>query len=231
MPDYCAHLARQRHPVETITAYVTTLSNLLAVNGHPLAEQDRYLIRAVLASRSLEVATDPGDPGDALQSTACTRADLRAMLGTLDRSTVRGKRDALALVLDWHMAGRSCEPGAIGVHDVRETVAAVPDLEDGPGVELPALVVTVRRSKTNPHGKRTDTVRLVAQTDADADLCPVRAYRAWRAVLVEHGCPTRARCCGGSTGGAGSAAPAGARAGSRTTAARRPGSVIAPFRT
>ncbi|WP_335983067.1 hypothetical protein [Streptomyces sp. CA2R106] len=187
VPDYCAHLARLRHPVETIAAYASTLTNLLAVNGRPLGEQDRYLIQGVLDSRALEVATDPHDPGDALQSTECTRADLRKMLRTLDRSTDRGRRDAFALLLDWYMAGRSCEPGAVGVLDVREDVAAVPDPDGGPAVELPALEIVVRRSKTNVHGRRRDFVRLVAQSEADADLCPVRAYREWMGVLDAHG--------------------------------------------
>ncbi|MFI9041620.1 hypothetical protein [Streptomyces sp. NPDC053726] len=187
VPDYCAHLARLHHPAETIAAYASTLANLLAVNGRPLGEQDRYLIQGVLDSRALEIATDPHDPGDALQSTECTRADLRKMVRTLDRSTDRGRRDAFALLLDWYMGGRSCEPGAVGVLDVREEVATVPDPDGGPAVELPALEIVIRRSKTNVHGRRRDIVRLVAQSSADADLCPVRAYREWMGVLDAHG--------------------------------------------
>ncbi|MBE9500724.1 hypothetical protein IHE61_30965 [Streptomyces sp. GKU 257-1] len=96
VPDYCAHLARLRHPAATIEAYATTLANLLAVNGRPLCEQDRAFVRAIIASRSAEEASDPANEGDALQSPECTREDLRAMVATLDRSTVRGTRDARA---------------------------------------------------------------------------------------------------------------------------------------
>ncbi|WP_433860352.1 hypothetical protein [Streptomyces kronopolitis] len=187
VPDYCAHLARLRHPAATIAAYASTLANLLAVNGRPLNDQDRYLIQGVLDSRAVEEATDPDDPGDALQSTECTRENLRAMVATLDRSTDRGRRDAFALLLDWYMAGRSCEPGALGVLDVREDTARVPDPTGGPAVELAALEIVVRRSKTNVHGRRRDIVRLVEQSAADADLCPVRAWREWMAVLDGHG--------------------------------------------
>ncbi|MFK0294803.1 hypothetical protein ACIQU6_30625 [Streptomyces sp. NPDC090442] len=187
LPDYVNHLARLRHPVETIETYATTLSSQLALQGHPLAEQDRYLVRAVIASRAAEIATDPHETGDALQSTACSRADLRALVDTLDRGTVRGKRDALALLLDWHMAGRSCEPGSLALPDVREETAHVESVDGGPGLELPALRIVFRRSKTNPHGRRTDVVRIVMQTDADADICPVRAYREWMEVLARHG--------------------------------------------
>ncbi|MGW3038163.1 hypothetical protein ACWDCB_44145 [Streptomyces sp. NPDC001178] len=41
-------------------------------------------------------------------------------------------------------------------------------------------MITVRRSKTNPHGRLKDVVRIVAQDD---DTCPVAAWRAWREVL------------------------------------------------
>lgn len=75
------------------------------------------------------------------------------MLATLDRSTVVGWRDACALTLDWYMAGRSCEPGALNIRDVVEETAAVVDEHTGELLQLPALVITVRRSKTNPHGR------------------------------------------------------------------------------
>ncbi|MER5915870.1 hypothetical protein ABT124_37015 [Streptomyces sp. NPDC001982] len=51
-------------------------------------------------------------------------------------------------------------------------------------LRLPALVVTVRRSKTNVHGRTTDVVRIVAQDD---DTCPLAAWRAWREVLAAAG--------------------------------------------
>lgn len=184
VPDYCAWLADQRHPADTIGSYVSPLAGALALSGAPLGPQDRELIARVIAHRSAEEATDPEDGGDALQATECTRADLGRMVATLDRTTVRGARDAFALILHWYIAGRASEPCGLAVHDVREVVADVLDLATGERTELAALEITFRRSKTNPHGRKRDFVRLVEQSD---DLCPVRAWRAWMAVLVAEG--------------------------------------------
>ena len=184
VPDYCAHLSRQRHPAATIEAYASTLANLLAVNGKPLTELDRMLIRGIVNHRSAQDASDPDGAADALQSTACTREGLRAMVATLNRTTEVGKRDAVALILDWYLAGRSSEPGGLGVHDLVETVAHV-DADGGP-VELAALEVTFRKTKTNAYGRTTSVVRLVEQTPEDSDICPVRAVRAWVQVLRDH---------------------------------------------
>lgn len=184
VPDYAGYLADRGHPAETIAAYTSTLANLLAVNGHPLDAEDRAYIQAVINHRSAETATDPDGQGDALQSTECSRADLAAMLATRDRTTVAGRRDALALALDWYMAGRASEPAALNCRDVREISAPVLDPSTGVRVELPALEVTIRRSKTNPYGKTRDVVRIVAQDDST---CPVAAWRSWRTVLEAAG--------------------------------------------
>lgn len=182
VPDYCAHLARQGHPAATIDSYASALGNFLAVNNRPLTDLDRQLIRGIVNGRSAQDASDPDGAGDALQSTACTRQDLRAMVATLDRTTVVGKRDAAALILDWYVAGRSSEPGGLGVNDLVETVAHTAGA-DGAPVALAALEVTFRKSKTNAYGRTSETIRLVEQTEDDADICPVRAYRAWMQVL------------------------------------------------
>ena len=184
VPDYVAHLADRGHLPETLVSYVGTLAHGLALGGHPLDAEDRSYISAIINHRASELAGDPDGAGDALQATECTREDLAAMLATLDRSTVVGKRDACALSLDWYMAGRSCEPGALNIRDVVEETAEVVDEDTGELLRLPALVVTVRRSKTNPHGRTRDVVRIVAQDDAT---CPVAAWRAWREVLAASG--------------------------------------------
>ncbi|GAA3800908.1 site-specific integrase [Streptomyces coacervatus] len=184
VPDYLAHLADRGHQPETLETYAGTLAHGLALSGHPLDAEDRSYISAIVNHRSAELAADPDGAGDALQATECTREDLAAMLATLDRSTVVGRRDACALTLDWYMAGRSCEPGALNIRDVVEETAEVADEHTGELLQLPALVVTVRRSKTNPHGRLKDVVRIVAQDD---DTCPVAAWRAWREVLAAAG--------------------------------------------
>ncbi|WP_033287056.1 hypothetical protein [Streptomyces sp. NRRL F-525] len=181
VPDYVAYLADRGHQPETLETYAGTLAHGLALSGHPLDAEDRSYISAIVNHRASELAADPEGAGDALQAPECTREDLAAMLATLDRTSIVGKRDACALTLDWYMAGRSCEPGALAVYDVVEEVAEVVDKETGELLQLPALVVTVRRSKTNAHGRTKDRVRIVAQDD---ETCPVAAWRDWRAVLT-----------------------------------------------
>ncbi|MEV0982393.1 hypothetical protein [Streptomyces sp. NPDC049915] len=120
VPDYVAWLADRGHLPETLETYVGSLAHWLAFSGHPLDEEDRSYITAIVNHRTAEVATDPDGIGDALQAAECIREDLAAMVATLDRTTVAGKRDALALTLDWYMGGRSCEPGALNIRDVVE---------------------------------------------------------------------------------------------------------------
>ncbi|MGW2725596.1 hypothetical protein [Streptomyces sp. NPDC001492] len=182
LADWANHLADQRHPTDTINSYVTTVSSVRALNGHPVRADERDLIARVLASRSTEEATDPDNAGDVLQATECTREDLAAMVATCDLDTVRGLRDAVALVIAWFMAARASEPVSLSVHDVVETTADIVDLATGEIVDVrPALEITLRRSKTNPHGRKRDTVRLVAQDDPA--LCPVVLWRAWMTLL------------------------------------------------
>ncbi|MEU1133354.1 hypothetical protein ABZ383_26455 [Streptomyces sp. NPDC005900] len=184
VPDYVAHLADTGLMPEVLQSYTAALVPNLALSGHPLDAEDRSYISAIIRHRFAEVAADPDGIGDALQSAECSREDLAAMIATLDRTTVAGMRDALALSLDWYMAGRSCEPGALDIRDVVEDVAELLDPGTGEPLILPALVVTVRRSKTNPHGRTKDVVRIVAQDD---DTCPLAAWRAWRRVLAAAG--------------------------------------------
>ncbi len=66
---------------------------------------------------------------------------------------------------------------------MREVVARLKGPAGGEPVEVPALEITFRLTKTNPHGRKADIVRLVEQADRDADVCPVRAWREWMAVL------------------------------------------------
>ncbi|MBV9026419.1 MAG: hypothetical protein JO362_22100 [Streptomycetaceae bacterium] len=185
LADWANHLADQQHPTDTITSYVTTVASVRALNGHPVRDDERDLIARVLASRSTEEATDPAGAGDVLQATECTREHLAAMVATCDRNTARGLRDAVALLLHWYMAGRASEPVSLSVLDVTEVSADIYDLATGKVIQRPALELTLRRSKTNPYGKLRDVVRLVAQDDAA--LCPVTAWRAWMALLAEHG--------------------------------------------
>jgi hypothetical protein len=53
------------------------------------------------------------------------------MLATLDRRTVRGRRDAFALSLHRHIAGRASEPAALNLRDLREVSAEYHDPDTG----------------------------------------------------------------------------------------------------
>ncbi|MFF0430327.1 hypothetical protein ACFYUJ_38945 [Streptomyces sp. NPDC004520] len=184
LADYAAVLAARRHPAETITVYTSTIVERLAAVGTVVPESERALIRAIVAQRAQEEARDDNGQGDVLQATECTREDLAAMLATCDRTTVEGIRNALVLSLDWYMAGRASEPASLNLRDVAEETVRLVDRETGELVELTALVVTLRLSKTNAYGKTVDTIRIAEQDDST---CPVAAFRAWAAVLAEAG--------------------------------------------
>ncbi|MFE4824886.1 hypothetical protein ACFRFU_52910 [Streptomyces sp. NPDC056704] len=82
----------------------------------------RSYISAAVNHGAAEAAADPDGADDALQASECSREDLAAMLATLDRSTVAGQRDALALTLAWYMTGRASEPSSLNIRDVAEDV-------------------------------------------------------------------------------------------------------------
>ncbi|RVU20966.1 hypothetical protein EOT10_26970 [Streptomyces antnestii] len=126
----------------------------LAVSGHPLDEEDRAYLRAVINSRTREQAGDRSGAGDVLQAAECTRENLAAMLATRDRHTLAG---------------------------LREVAAELLDEESGEVYAWPALEITLRLSKTNPHGRTRDVVRILAQND---DTCPVTLHRMWAARLA-----------------------------------------------
>ena len=87
--------------------------------------------------------------------------DLRALVGRLENN-LRGHRDRAMLALGWFGAFRRSELVRIQVADVAFT-------REG-------LVVSLRKSKTNPHGER----EIVGIPYAgDPALCPVRSLRTW----------------------------------------------------
>ncbi len=91
-----------------------------------------------------------------------TLAELRAMLATLDRSTLHGKRDAALLLVGYAGAFRRSELVALDVEDARFTA-------DG-------LRLTVRQSKTDQEGQG---LLKVIPTLSDLEVCPVTALRLW----------------------------------------------------
>lgn len=94
-------------------------------------------------------------------------AQLRAMLATLDRTTLQGKRDAALLLLGFACAGRVSELAALDLADVVET-------DNG-------LEAAVYRRKLKAF---TDTA---IPYGANPATCPVRAVRALREAMAQAG--------------------------------------------
>ncbi|MFJ4924078.1 site-specific integrase [Streptomyces sp. NPDC088736] len=94
-------------------------------------------------------------------------AQLRALLATLDRSTLQGRRDAALLLLGFACAGRVSELAALDLGDVVET-------DNG-------LEAAVYRRKLKAF---TDTA---IPYGANPATCPVRAVRALREAMAEAG--------------------------------------------
>ncbi|MFJ5548580.1 hypothetical protein [Streptomyces sp. NPDC093225] len=182
LADYAAWLADQRHPAETIGIYTSTIAERLADSGVLVPPSERDMVERIIAARARQEARDPDGQGDVLQATECTREDLAAMLAVHDPDTLEGLRNRFAL--DWYMAGRASEPASLNLRDLAtETLTAV-DPDTGEVLELHALVITLRLSKTNPYGRTTETVRIAAQDD---ETCPVALYHAWIAELDQNG--------------------------------------------
>ncbi|GII89714.1 hypothetical protein Ssi03_77040 [Sphaerisporangium siamense] len=220
---WCAERGRAPMPAtaQTVTEYVTHLTAVpSARTGRPLAPPS--IERALAAIRTMHQAADAGPPQTkaarkvlagyrerlALAKDPAARprkADpavpdaLRAMLATLDRATLAGKCDAVALLLGYACAARVSELAALDIADVAET-------SDG-------LLVTVYRRKIK---KFTEAAIPYGRVPAT---CPVRAVRDLLAAMDRPAAPP-GRCWCASTGTAASLRPC---AGKAAPSATRPG--------
>ncbi len=98
------------------------------------------------------------------RAAALTVERLAACLATLDRETLRGKRDAALLALGFALGARRSELVALDLADLED---------DGEG-----LHVRIYRSKTDQAG---EGAALYVPEASNAQLCAVRAVRAWLA--------------------------------------------------
>ncbi|GGQ11266.1 integrase [Streptosporangium pseudovulgare] len=188
---WCARHGRLPLPAtaETITEYVTHLTATpSAKTGRPLAPSS--IERALAAVRTMHNGADVAPPQTkaarkvlsgyrerlALAKDPAARprkADaavpdaLRAMLATLDRSALAGKRDAAALLLGYSCAARVSELVALDIADVRETPEG--------------LLVNIYRRKIK---KFTEVAVPYGRVPAT---CPVRAVRDLVAAMAEAG--------------------------------------------
>jgi site-specific recombinase XerD len=163
--EYVNHLAGAGRAPATIERALAVICTLHTTAG--LGRPQTVLARASLRTYRAEVA----DTGRRVRkATPATTDALRAMVGTCDPATPAGVRDRALLLLGFTLCARRSELAALNLDDLTDT----PD----------GLDVLIRRSKTDrnsagrqtfiPHGKHPET-------------CPVRAVRAWREVLAEHG--------------------------------------------
>jgi len=150
--DYLAHAA-QRHKPSTLAVHVAAIAAAHKAAGHPDPTADER-VKATLAG----IRRVHGQPP--AQREPLTLDDLRAMLRVCG-DDLPGLRDRALLLVGFAAALRRSEIVALDVEHVRIN-----------GV----LRITLTRSKTDQEGQGiTKTIPRLA----DAELCPVRALRAW----------------------------------------------------
>ncbi len=146
----------------------------------PLTEEERaqhdpqvpgtQLARMSINARSRAVAQDPSAEPGPRQATALSPQDVKRIVAAIDTGTPTGKRDKALILLWFKMGRRGAEAAGINLNDVTAAAGAH------------GLRVRVRKSKTDPAGRKLDTVRVPASTDKLA--CPVRAVAEWREYLI-----------------------------------------------
>lgn len=197
---WCASTGRRALPAtgDTLTEYLThlkgedkspaTMDRALAsiAVAHAAAELPKPSTvgaRRVLKGHEAERKRSKDPRWRPRRAAAATPPVLRKMVAATDTATASGRRDAAALLLGFALAARRSELRLLDWSDVEE-------VEEG-------LAVEVWRPKVNHTGP------LGVPYGSHPATCPVRALRAWRQCLLEHGRPP-ARCSCASTGTAAS---------------------------
>ncbi|MEU9237127.1 hypothetical protein [Streptomyces subrutilus] len=123
------------------------------------------------------------------RAASATPRVLRQMITATDTTTVMGVRDAAALTIGLAIAARSSEAALLDWEDITE-----PDEDAGLLVEVYRPKVTGDQALGIPHGSYAST-------------CPVRAVRAYRQALLDHGHQPPGRSSSASTATAASTRP------------------------
>jgi integrase len=173
-------------------AYVKHLTTTPAVtpDGRPVQRSPRSIDRAIAAVQALHrdkgfprvdtvharaylnayahhLGTQNHPAAKSVKAQGATRTKLRQMLATVDRRTLRGKRDAAVLLIGYSVLGRASETAALDFGNVR--------LADG------GMYVSVYRKKT----KVWTETPVPRQTDPA--VCPVVAFEQLRDELAARG--------------------------------------------
>jgi integrase len=176
---YLARQATEGRRCSTVSLHAAAIRYAHRVAGHP-NPCDSALVREVVRGIRRTTGVAPK------QAAALTLPRLAQAVMGLDRSSVRGRRDAALLTLGFALAARRSELVALDMDDLED---------DGDG-----LLVRVRRSKTDQEGQ--GSVLYVPMARELLDVCAVRAVRAWIGDLVEsHGPLFRSVRKGGALGG------------------------------
>ncbi|GAT71434.1 putative integrase/recombinase [Planomonospora sphaerica] len=170
--EYAAHLmsapsTRTGRPLSpsSIERALTAIRSMHKAAG--LTAPETSGARKVLAGRREQLALAHDPAAKVRKATPVLPTEIRAMLATVDRTTLAGMRDAVLVLLGYATAARSSELAALNLGDVAET----PD----------GLVVSVYRRKIKRH---TETAVPYGSNPAT---CPVRAARALLAALADLG--------------------------------------------
>jgi len=142
-----AHRDAGMHRVSTeyATAYLGGYRRLLSEQNHPVAQPKK--------ARPARVD------------------ELALMVATLDRTTLRGARDAAVILLGYAIAGRASEVAALDFHNVEE---------DKDGIFVSAYRRKVKKWTRTP----------IPREDPPSDVCPVRAYEELRDHMADAGLTT-----------------------------------------
>ncbi|MGA5819839.1 integrase [Kitasatospora sp. NPDC094028] len=179
--SHLAELGDRGHRSSVLESHYGTLRAMRAVAGRPLDAAEIKACQTVIRHRAGEEADDPQVEPGPLQADPVDMDELRQMVRTLDRTTVRGKRDAAVMIIGWWMAARASEPARLNLHDARITSVKLED-EARRKVAHPALIIKIRRSKAD-QAARGHEVRILAPEDQE--LCPIHALREWLDVLAD----------------------------------------------
>jgi integrase len=163
---YVADLARRDRKPATIARKLAAVAVFHRSAGHP-SPTEHDVVRAVVRGVRRQLGVEQK------QKTALELEPLRAVIAQIPSDT-RGLRDRALILVGWAAALRRSELAALGARQLR--------------FEEEGVVVWLRRSKTDQEAAG-DTVAV--PFGADAVTCPVRALRAWLALVGDDGAAFR----------------------------------------
>lgn len=165
LAEYVSHLADEGKAPSTIERAMAAVTVAhVSADAEPPSTRPA---RAVLRRHRAELAE--GGRG-VRKAKALTITALRAMVETLDTSTLAGLRDRALIVVGFALGARRSELAALNIADLTFT-------EDG-------LQVAIRRSKTDKESIGRHTALPYTSRPAT---CPVRTIKAWLDALAERG--------------------------------------------